>query len=117
MLMSRTALVVLSAAMLVSVSATYAAGTATDKKATAAPVKKAVEKNFKGDVVSTDVATVSVVVKVNGTDEKVTLDKTCKIMSGKKELKLGELAAGTKIAVFCKDEAGVVTVVHIEVQK
>ena len=74
----------------------------------AAPAKaeKAAKKEattvVKGTVVSVDAIANSIVVKAKKGEETISVETGAKIMSGKKEIALGDIKADAKVAVTCK---------------
>jgi hypothetical protein len=74
----------------------------------AAPAKaeKAAKKEattvVKGTVVSVDAIANTIVVKAKKGEETISVETGAKIMSGKKEIALGDIKADAKVAVTCK---------------
>ena len=81
--------------------------------AAAAPAKKA--PSFKGTVESVDAIGNTITVKGKKTTETFTLDAAGKIMQGKAELKLMDVAKGSKVAVQFTDDAGKKTATMVKV--
>jgi len=80
------------------------AAPAAEKKTVKAPKAKVVE--LKGTVVSVDAVANTVVVKTEAAEETLVIEKTTKIMSGKKAVALADLKAETAVVCKVKDVDG-----------
>ena len=82
----------------------------TTKKAGAGTTKKAASLAIKGSVVSVDAIANTIVVKVTkGKVEKedtLSIESGAKILSGKKEITLGDITAGNEVSVVYKMSEG-----------
>ncbi len=81
----------------------------------AAATAKAKAKSFTGTVVSTDAIANTIVVKNAKGEETFSIAATGKISSGKKEVKLADVAKDQKVTVKYTEEAGAKTASAVKV--
>jgi alkyl hydroperoxide reductase subunit AhpF len=96
-------------------AAPAAAAAAPAAEAKAAPAVAAKAKTFSGTVVSTDAIANTIVVKNTKGEETFSIAATGKISSGKKEVKLADIAKDQKVTVKYTEEAGAKTASAVKV--
>jgi hypothetical protein len=70
------------------------------------PVKKDAPLTIKGTVVSVDAIASTIIVKVKKGEDTLSVESDAKIMSGKKEITLGDLKQDVKVSVTVKKVDG-----------
>jgi hypothetical protein len=70
--------------------------------APAKAAKKEAAKTIMGSVVSVDAIANTIIVKVKKAEDTISVEAGAKIMSGKKEIALGDIKADAKVTVTCK---------------
>jgi hypothetical protein len=68
----------------------------------AAKAKKEAASTIMGSVVSVDAIANTIIVKVKKGEDTISVESGAKIMSGKKEIALGDIKADSKVTVTCK---------------
>jgi hypothetical protein len=68
----------------------------------AAKAKKEAGSTVMGSVVSVDAIANTIIVKVKKGEDTISVESGAKIMSGKKEIALGDIKADSKVTVTCK---------------
>jgi hypothetical protein len=66
------------------------------------PAKAAKASTIMGSVVSVDAIANTIIVKVKKAEDTISVESGAKIMSGKKEIALGDIKADAKVTVTCK---------------
>jgi len=69
-----------------------------------APAKA--KKACMGTVVSVDAIANTIIIKTKKGDDTISVDPSAKIMSGKKDISLGDIKADSKVSVACKTVDG-----------
>jgi hypothetical protein len=72
----------------------------------AAKAKKEAGATIMGSVVSVDAIANTIIVKVKKGEDTISVESGAKIMSGKKEIALGDIKADAKVTVTCKTVDG-----------